>query len=142
MSTQCFWVEPTGDPGPDRRWTNGVGEWTDQTLPPGAMLDATWYHDIDGWRGPDGIALMVVLPPQHIRSDNGEVDNRSNWWHADGPSRNNGVPGPGWSRTGDPKASPPTVTIQPSILTGDYHGFVQGGTLTDDIGGHIVSEVI
>ena len=96
--------------------------WTERTLPPGAMLDGFWHPQ----KGPDGIALVVVLPPA-------TEDSRGHWWHVDGPSRNNGAPGPGWTRTGDPKATPPTVTAAPSILTDTYHGFLQSGVLTDDL---------
>lgn len=34
-----------------------------------------------------------------------------------------------WTRTG----TPPTITASPSILTPRYHGFLQGGVLTDDL---------
>lgn len=97
-------------------------EWTERKLPPGAMLDGFWHPQ----KGPDGIALVVVLPPA-------VEDSRGHWWHVDGPSRSGGKAGPAWSRTGDPKASPPTVTVTPSILTGDYHGFLRDGVLTDDL---------
>ena len=138
MTTPCFWVEAGGGSDTDRTW-NRPGHndgWTDWSLPPGAMLDAWWYHDVIAWTGADGIALIVVLPPEHVRSDNGQVDNRGNWWHVDGPSRNNGVPGPGWTRIGDPR-NPPTLTITPSINTRDYHGFLTGGVLGVDLGGHV-----
>lgn len=102
------------------------GEWSERSLPPGAMLDGFWHPQ----KGPDGIALVVVLPPA-------AEDSRGHWWHVDGPSRNNGVAGPGWTRTGDPLANPPTVHVSPSILTGDYHGWlhvVEGrSVLTDPI---------
>lgn len=87
--------------------------WTERHLPPGAMLDGHWHPQ----KGPDGIALVVVLPPE------GE-DTRGHWWHVDGPSRNAGVPGPSWNRVGDPRALPPTVEATPSILTGSYHGYL------------------
>lgn len=111
VSTEAVWVRrDTGE------------EFNGRRLPPGAMLDGFWYPQ----KGPDGIALVVVLPPA-------TDDSRGHWWHVDGPSRSNGVAGPGWSRTGDPKATPPTVTAQPSILTDTYHGFLRDGVLTDDL---------
>lgn len=85
------------------------------------MLDAFWHAR----KGPDGIALVVVLPPA-------KEDTRSNWWHVDGPSRNNGEPGPGWTRTGDPR-NPPSLSVSPSILTDGYHGFLTAGVLTDSL---------
>ncbi len=100
-------------------------EWPARSLPVGAMLDTPWQKPFGV--GPDGIALTVVLPPEPESGDS-----RGHWWHVDGPSRNNGVPGPGWTRTGDPR-NPPSLTVTPSILTGDYHGFLQGGVLTDPL---------
>jgi hypothetical protein len=97
-------------------------EWAQRSMPPGAMLDGFWLPQ----KGPDGIALVVVLPPA-------ADDTRGHWWHVDGPSRNNGVAGPGWTRTGDPRARPPTVTATPSILTDSYHGFLTSGALTDPL---------
>lgn len=98
-------------------------EWPHKSLPVGTMQDAAWQRPFGV--GPDGIALVVVLPPE-------APDSRAHWWHVDGPSRNNGVPGPGWTRTGDPR-NPPTLSVTPSILTGDYHGFLTGGVLSDPL---------
>lgn len=99
-------------------------EWTERTLPPGAMFDCAWLPD--AWRGPDGIALTVVTPGK-------SGDARAHFWHVDGPAGQH--PAPAWSRTGDPRAEPPTVVASPSILTPDYHGFLvldEGrSTLTD-----------
>lgn len=49
-------------------------------------------------------------------------------WDMDGPMSN----GPGWERAGDP----PHITAAPSIVAGDYHGWLRGGVLTpiDDEG--------
>ncbi len=98
-------------------------EWPARNLPVGAMFDAPWHR---AWGvGPDDISLMVVLPPER-------EDTRSHWWHVDGPSRNDGQPGPGWTRTGDPR-NPPTLSVAPSILTSDYHGYLTSGVLTDPL---------
>jgi hypothetical protein len=134
VTIECFWVEGVGDSqSGDRRWTRPGHDdgWTDYTLPPGAMLDAVWYHDT-AYVGDDGTSLVVVLPPGKHRSDNGLVDNRGNWWNVDGPNFN----GAKWQRTGDPR-NPATLSITPSIDTTEYHGFVTGGMLTDDLGGHV-----
>ena len=100
-------------------------EWPMDRLAPGAMFDATWRHD-----GPGGISLTVVTPYRG-------QDARIGFWHVDCPASNSDRP---WDRTGDPKATPPTVSATPSILTPHYHGFLQigpaGTFLTDDIGGH------
>lgn len=105
-------------------WTDAVyrradgAEHSGRSLPPGAMLDGFWHPR----RGPDGIALVVVLPPE-------AEDTRSHWWHVDGPASGGG----GWTRTGDPRAVPPTVDVNPSIHAGDYHGYLRHGVLTDPL---------
>jgi hypothetical protein len=98
-------------------------EWPHKSLPVGAMQDAAWLKPFGV--GPDGIALVVVLPPE-------ADDSRGQWWHVDGPSRNNGVPGSGWTRTGDPRV-PPTLNVNPSILTSDYHGWLHNHELSDPL---------
>lgn len=84
----------------------------DDTLcPPGAMWDAWWMP----WKGPDGICLTVQLPDGAP-------------WCVDGPATGGGH----WVRTGDPKANPPTVDVNPSIASGNpqtYHGFLRNGSL-------------
>jgi hypothetical protein len=99
----------------------------DRALPPGAMWDAWWYPD--GWKI-EGISLVVQLPDGVP-------------WTVDGPStscpsRNGGEPHDTrtghrcWTRTGDPKAIPPTVDVNPSILSGKpetYHGYLRHGQL-------------
>jgi hypothetical protein len=88
----------------------------------GALYDAPWLHEYerlwDGKRfvGPDGIALIAVCP-----------DGRP--WQVDGEASSGGH----WTRTGDPR-NPPTLTVSPSIQTGTYHGFLQAGRFTDDLG--------
>ena len=93
-------------------------EWPLRDLPPGAMYDATWYHQREtaGWVGDDGIALVVVLPPQGV----------DNWWHVDGRASNNPAPR-GWTRTG----TVPNITATPSILTKQYHGWLRDGKLVE-----------
>jgi hypothetical protein len=106
----------------ERIWRAADGrEWTDRELPPGAMFDGWWYP----WKGPDGIALVVVLPPPAT------ADSRGHWWVVDGPATGpDGERKPGaWTRTGDPRAVPPTVSATPSILSSDYHGFLTNGVL-------------
>ncbi len=44
-----------------RRADNGELVTRDDKIP-GMMYDATWHHGIEGWCGPDGKALHVVLP--------------------------------------------------------------------------------
>ena len=97
------------------------------SAPPGGSWDAWWMPA--GWRGPDGIALMVRLPNGHD-------------WHVDGRASNCTRPEDRvhkcWVRTGDPRTG--TVTAGKdgdtcaagagSILAGDYHGFLRDGVLT------------
>ena len=95
-------------------------EFDAKALPVGSLFDARWFPD--AWKGADGIAMVCVLPPQ-------AEDTRGHWWNADGPSSSGG----GWNRQGDPR-HPETVTVSPSILTNEYHGFLQAGFLTDSLG--------
>lgn len=78
----------------------------------GAMWDASWLGE--AWSGRDGLHLVVRLPD-------------GTDWIIDGPANN----GPGWDRAG----SPPLITATPSIASPGYHGFLQGGVLTDDLEG-------
>jgi hypothetical protein len=81
---------------------------------PGAMYDATpWTPGT--WRGPDGRCWAIVLPPA----------GRSDFWLIDGEASGGGR----WTRTG----TPPVISVTPSILTPNYHGFLQGGVLTDSL---------
>lgn len=98
-------------------------EYTNQrNLPVGALYDSQWYGS---WGvGPDSIALQCVLPKKDGTPDHA--------WHIDGPARGEGEVKPNaWTRTGDPKAVPPTVDVNPSILTPEYHGHLRTGVLTD-----------
>lgn len=105
VMTHALYVRTDGEPG----------EWPIADLPPGAMFDTPWLP----WKGPDGISLSVVLPP-----DEGP-DKMNHVWHVDGPSSSDGH----WARSG----KPPTVTATPSILTDRYHGFLTNGVLTDSL---------
>ena len=60
-------------------------------------------------------------PPIEVVCPNGEV------WCIDRKSSN----GDGWQVTGDW----PDITCQPSIVAGDYHGFLRGGEFTPDLDG-------
>jgi hypothetical protein len=79
-----------------------------RNMPPGAMYDAFWSV-----KGPDGIALAVVLPP----------DGGYDVWHPDANS-SNGTP---WTRTG----TVPKVTCSPSVQTPRYHGHLRDGFLVE-----------
>lgn len=105
---------------------------TIRTLPPGAIWDGWWMRgrrepfieereqettvevqETSGvrtvnWCGPDGLCLIVRLPNGHE-------------WHIDGAASNGG----GWTRTG----VPPKLTVTPSVLARDYHGFLTNGEL-------------
>lgn len=73
---------------------------------PGAMFDTFWRPEI---RKEDGLAISVVCPDGAI-------------WCIDGEATGGGF----WTREG----SPPMLTVQPSIQTGDYHGHLTNGVLT------------
>jgi hypothetical protein len=91
-----------------------------QRAPAGAMTDADWLRDRGysradglGYKCIDGITLQVKTP--------------DGWWCVDGPSYNNRVAGPGWTRTGQV----PEVTAHPSILMTNYHGWLRDGYLVE-----------
>ncbi len=83
--------------------------YTTRDMPPGAMFDADWFPA----KGPDGMALAVVLPP-------GGGDDI--WMPDHGPGGH-----PPWTRTG----VAPNITCTPSILTPRYHGFLTNGWLEE-----------
>ena len=83
---------------------------TIRNAPPGAMWDAHWYKDFQGYKKrPDGLMLCLKTP-------GGD-------WVIDGPSSN----GNGWERSG----KPPDVTANPSIICGKYHGWLRNGWLEE-----------
>jgi hypothetical protein len=90
------------------RADGGAGEYVLRELPAGAMYDATWLHEMDDMRGPDGHSYIVRLPDH--------TD-----WLIDGPARGGGH----WARTGEA----PLLTARPSILTPGYHGWLTNGVL-------------
>ena len=79
---------------------------------PGMLWETPWLAD--HWHGPDGRCYTMALP------GHGE-------WTIDGPSSN----GQGWTRTGEP----PRFTVNPSILSPGYHGWLRDGVLSDDTDG-------
>lgn len=101
--------------------------WPQRHLPVGSLFDARWYRP---WGvGADGIALMCRLPPEGGFA-------ASHFWHVDGPARNHegGTKPNAWTRTGDPRAVPPTVDVNPSIAFGNtYHGYLRHGVLSDPV---------
>jgi hypothetical protein len=87
----------------------------------GALWHAWWLEGpMGGVRkaraGEDGIILMAMTPGGYE-------------WVVDGEATGGG----GWTREGDPRR-PETLTVTPSIVAGDYHGFLQAGRFTDDLG--------
>jgi hypothetical protein len=78
---------------------------------PGAMWEAPWIgRRGEGWTGPDGRSLAVQHP------------DGASWW-IDGPAKDGGR----WTRTGEP----PNISVTPSILSPDYHGFLTDGVLRE-----------
>lgn len=131
----------------------GLLEVTLRDAPAGAMYFADWYQDVAEWIGPDGRALIVVLPPDghpwHIdgRASNcdspcascGQPYHAHNQAAADRAFKcdryRDARPHKCWVRHGEP----PNVTVDKqgitcgagagSIQTKRYHGFLQGGRL-------------
>jgi hypothetical protein len=84
-----------------------------RALPIGAMYDSHWIGK--DMRGPDGLALTVILPDKTP-------------WIIDGCAYPEGQAPVmhAWSRTG----TPPKITASPSIQTPRYHGWLRDGVLT------------
>lgn len=85
-------------------------------LPAGAMWDAWWLAAHTGWKGKDGICLMVKTPAGD--------------WCPDQPSKQ----GRPWNRTGDVKAAKAVVSATPSILFDpptNYHAHLVSGRLVE-----------
>lgn len=110
-------------------YVDGDGNrWPADELPPGAMYDAFWMSD--WWRGPDGIALQVMLPNGHAWAVDAEANNCT---------RRGDRAHQCWVRHGDPKTEPVTVGKDGetcdagagSILSGDFHGFLRNGYLIE-----------
>lgn len=81
---------------------------------PGAMYEVGYMEWLKE-RTPDGKVWAVVLPPA------GQAD----YWVIDDKASSGGY----WTRTG----TPPNLSVTPSILTPNYHGFLTNGVLTDSL---------
>lgn len=118
--------------------------YTLRDAPPGAMWDAEWFHDCEWMVGPDGIALMVKLPNGNDWCVDQEASNctRTQWQPVEGQPNSRRWGGRThycWVRTGDPRTGNVHVGKDGntcaagagSILSGNYHGFLHHGFLTD-----------
>lgn len=110
----------------------GTERWAKTLLPVGAMYDAFWMPQ--HYRGQDGIGLVVVVPEQHH-------------WHPDVRAHNCSRVGDDpdfvlhkcWVRHGDPRAPRSEMTVDKdgptctagagSVVTEEWHGFLQAGML-------------
>ena len=100
-------------------------EMTLRDAPDGAMWDATWFHSVPSWCGPDGRAIVCRVPKNHDWQIDGTA---SNCTRPDEPHKC-------WVRHGEP----PNLTVDKngdtcaagagSILTKDWHGFLRNGEL-------------
>jgi hypothetical protein len=122
MAWQCRLVD--GDPGADRKpgdmWfvPSMVEEYAEMYT--AHYLSQEYMRDWFGKRAP----LVVVLP------------DGTPWCmdHRYGQHNGKKGPQPGWTITGEA----PNVTASPSInFEGTYHGWLQGGTLSDDVEGRV-----
>lgn len=80
--------------------------------PAGALVRAWWHRDVMAWRGPDGECWACQLPDGTL-------------WVIDGPASSNRHQGPAWRRRG----RAPTFTVEPSVQTGTWHGYLREGVL-------------
>jgi hypothetical protein len=132
---QCFWLEPTGEEVreelgtctatyyPLRRTDTGEVYKHFQEAPPGAMMDCDYLKEfalpeseakalsdehIRIRKHPDGRVIMVKTPGGDWILD--QISLQGNFW----------------TRTGEP----PNITANPSIITGNYHGWLKNGVLS------------
>jgi len=100
--------------------------------PPGALYYADWFPDEPYYRGPDGHHLVAKLPNGATWSIDGHASNCTDtdgFWRGEHKC---------WVRHGDPTTGNITVDKNGatcnagagSILSGNYHGFLQNGEFT------------
>lgn len=132
--------------GQDRMYRERAGEreWSQETLPPGAVFDSWWMPQ--NWKHADGRAITVVLPD--LREGREHYDARSSFWNFDGPaSHREPDPTPedpertktvlvpnAWTRHGDPNDLP-SFSVTPSIdmPSNQYHSYLTNGVLGDPL---------
>lgn len=100
---------------------------TIREAPPGAIWDAWWYVDVEGYGGPDGRCLVARCPDGHD-------------WVIDGPASNCTMKGDTVHRCWIRHGEPPNLTVDKngvtcaagagSIATKGYHGFLKNGWFT------------
>lgn len=103
-------------------WRSGDQASTVRKLPVGAIYECHWMPR----KGPDGRALVCVLPNGHH-------------WHIDSRANNCGLPADDLHRCWVRHGEPPDLTVDKngltcpagagSIQSGDWHGFLRGGYL-------------
>lgn len=74
------------------------------------------------------LAISHTRPPLIVVLPNGQ------WWCLDQRyyKHPQGYYGDGWTWTGEP----PRISVSPSINTSTYHGTLDNGVLSDDLGSH------
>ena len=114
---QNFYFDPLGD------WSKFIAQAPDGhswrktpqiTARPANPNDRSGFLSPHYWRD-----WADKRPPICVVCPNGET------WEIDRWSSN----GTGWTVTGDP----PNITCSPSIIAGNYHGFLRDGAFTDDL---------
>lgn len=120
-------------------------EVTLEEAPAGGMMEASWYlgegvtlEDIKAkpnlwgmsaqWRD-KSIQKGSPLMPIVVKLPGGTP-----WCYMQGATNGSGR-GDGWRSGWDFSGDPPNVTCSPSIASPEYHGFLRGGVLTDDLNG-------
>lgn len=97
---------------------------------PGDMFYAPWMlkHESEETFAPRYLAIKSQRPPIVVVLPSGQ------WWCVDQRAFNSerGWYGEGWSVEGEI----PDITCLPSINTHAYHGMLERGILSDDMGSH------
>lgn len=112
------------------RFTEKIDKATRERPKPGDMFFAPWMIDTEP---------RESFAPRYLREESGRppivvVLPNGQWWCVDQKafSRERGWHGEGWSVLG----TPPEITCHPSINTSSYHGMLERGILSDDVGSH------
>lgn len=112
--------------------------------PAGGMMEAPWYlgegvtlEDLKAkpnlwgmssqWRD-KSVERGSPLAPIVVKLPDGTP-----WCYMQGATNGAGR-SDGWRSGWDFTGEPPNITCSPSIASGDYHGFLRNGVLTDDLG--------
>lgn len=112
------------NPETDRPLGKQVGDcWYQPRYDEEVYKNNLWSNEYKAYRAGGGTRLPLVI----------KLPGRDDWCIDFKPANEGGN---GWHVTGEP----PEISCSPSIMTREYHGWVQNGYLTDDTDGRRYDE--